>query len=158
MVPTLRDAAPRGESLAVAEVEPGRTESVVKALRLSGSPVIFVVSTESGADWTFEDQPAQEPGPAESTGSTRRAILARLRQDSAALDEACADLTEAARLDHSLSPAAEWILDNSYLIHTQIIEVERHLPRDHHAGTSGGNGRRPSTRSPSNWLQKTVTT
>jgi len=54
------------------------------------------------------------------------------------LNDARADLMEAARLDHALTPAAEWILDNSYLIHTQITEVNRHLPRDYSGWSSAG--------------------
>ena len=47
---------------------------------------------------------------------------------------------QATRLEHALSPAAEWILDNTYLIQTQINEVERHLPRDYSAWANAGNG------------------
>src|SRR5579862_2887029 len=121
-----------GETLAVVEAERGRIEAVVRALRLTGSPAIFVVSADP-AEWTVPDADDGNAVPREPAPPTRHAILARLRQDSAELNQACADLTEAARLDHALSPAAEWILDNSYLIHTQITEVERHLPHDHKA-------------------------
>jgi cyclic beta-1,2-glucan synthetase len=45
------------------------------------------------------------------------------------------------RLEHVLTAAAEWLLDNGYLIRTQIAEIRRHLPRKYHqilpAGDSG---------------------
>lgn len=118
-----------GESLIAAEAESGRVEDAIKSLRLAGSPAIFVVDAapERG-----------EPQPEVRRPFTRRVILTRLREDNAAVDRACNDLAEASRLDHALSPSAEWILDNSYLIHTRIVEVEKHLPNDfllrHYAG------------------------
>lgn len=131
-----------GESLLVAEAEPGKVEDVVAGIRLAGSPAIFVVRPDFGDSLKLEDPADQTPPEADSTRLTRRAILHRLRQDSAALTQACAELSEAARLEHALSPAAEWILDNSYLIHTQIGEVERHLPPDYAAWPSRGDGHR----------------
>ncbi len=121
-----------GESLVVAETEPGKIENVVKALRVVGSPAIFVADPRS----------AIEPAPAWPPASlTRSTILAQLRNDCSTLDRACADLAEAGRLDHALSPAAEWILDNSYLIHTQIVQVERHLPHDSSLWSTGEHGK-----------------
>ena len=62
---------------------------------------------------------------------SKRSILARLRESELALDAARRDLLEAARLGHSMTAAAEWLLDNAYLIRTQIAETRRHLPRDY---------------------------
>ena len=132
-----------GESLLVAEVESGKVEDVVAGIRLAGSPAIFVVRPDFTSEFQFSDAVNnKEARPPDSTPLTRRAILQRLRHDSTALSRACTDLSEAARLEHALSPAAEWILDNSYLIHTQIAEVERHLPHDYSAWSSRGNGHR----------------
>jgi cyclic beta-1,2-glucan synthetase len=134
-----------GESLLVAEAEPGKVEDLVTAIRLAGSPAIFVVRPDFDDEWRFVDSTEGNPRQADSTPLTRRAILNRLRQDSAALSRACTDLSEAARLEHTLSPAAEWILDNSYLIHTQITEVERNFPRDYSAWSPRSNGHRGLT-------------
>ncbi len=136
-----------GESLLVAEVDPGKVEEVVTAIRLAGSPAIFAVRPDFGHEWLFVDSTdlgstGKDPRQPNATPLTRRTILNRLRQDSAALSRACTDLAEAARLEHALSPAAEWILDNSYLIHTQITEVERHLPHDYSAWLPRSNGHR----------------
>ena len=113
-----------GESLVVVETAASKIEAIVAALRLEGSPAIFVVRP----GFTPVEPPSQpEPG----IGQTRRTILARLQENKEALDIARCDLLEATRLDHALTSAAEWILDNSYLIRTQIVEVQRHLPRDY---------------------------
>ncbi len=128
-----------GEVLVVAETQPRNVETVVKTLRLTGSPAIFVVRPDSASEGVA-DFGGEGAAPPDTTFLTRRAILARLKEDDLALDAACTDLTEAARLDHALSPAAEWILDNSYLVHTQITEVHLHLPRDYSAWSTSGNG------------------
>jgi cyclic beta-1,2-glucan synthetase len=45
------------------------------------------------------------------------------------------------RLDHILTASAEWLLDNGYLIRTQIAEIRRYLPRRYYqilpAGDTG---------------------
>src|SRR5665213_498414 len=128
-----------GETLVVAETQPLNVENVVKTLRLTGSPAIFVVRPDS-EDEGMVDFAGKGTLPSGTTFLTRRAIIARLQEDDRALDAACTDLTEAARLDHSLSPAAEWILDNSYLVHTQITEVHLHLPRDYSTWSTSGSG------------------
>ena len=58
-------------------------------------------------------------------------ILARLKRAQKILEAARQDLLEASRLHHPLTAAAEWIIDNPYLIRTQVNEVRRHLPRDY---------------------------
>ena len=127
----------QGESLVVAETDPVNVESVVASLRLTGSPAIFVGRPESADEWVidFSAETANSPAVA---ALTRRAILAQLQEENLALDAACTDLADAARLGHALSPAAEWILDNSYLVETQISEVQQHLPRDYSAWASNG--------------------
>jgi cyclic beta-1,2-glucan synthetase len=112
------------ETLLVVETLAAKTESVVATLRVEGSPAIFVVRPGFA--------PMEPPQPMDSAvAQTRRSILARLQENKDALNVARGDLLEATRLDHALTPAAEWILDNSYLTRTQIVEVQRHLPRDY---------------------------
>jgi len=124
-----------GESLVVVETGASRIEAVVKTLRLEGSPAIFAVRPDIGPDTIEEDGTLQ---PDSRTGiQNRQSILARLQQNNVALESARNCLIEATRLDHELTPAAEWILDNSYLIRTQIIEVKRHLPRDYSSRNKG---------------------
>ena len=78
------------------------------------------------------------------TGKSRPAqptLLAQLQRNERTLEFARSGLAEAVRLDHVLTAAAEWLLDNGYLIRTQIAEIRRHLPRRYHhilrAGDSG---------------------
>ncbi|MCG3181695.1 MAG: hypothetical protein BIFFINMI_04094 [Phycisphaerae bacterium] len=39
------------------------------------------------------------------------------------------ELAEASRLEQSISPSAEWILDNAYIVQGQIADVRKNLPR-----------------------------
>jgi cyclic beta-1,2-glucan synthetase len=128
-----------GEAMVMAVTQPSNVESVVKALQLEGSPAIFAVNP----DLVFEAEGESEvetASPSNRSALTRRMMLARLRKYKSALEAARQDLVQATRLDHALSPAAAWILDNTYLIHTQINEVERHLPRDYSAWAASNNG------------------
>ncbi len=120
-----------GETVVAVETDPAKTGEVVKALRLAGTPSIFVIRPHLPT--AREGKRKRDTAP-----RTRREILARLDVDKKTLDAARRELREAARLDHALPPAAEWILDNSYLIRTQIAEVRRHLPRDFEAWESSG--------------------
>src|SRR6266567_3850195 len=112
------------ESFLVAKCPASSVQNIVKQLRAAGAPAVFI--------WR-EDLAAPE-----DTGSgDRRSTAAppsipnRLKENQLILDAARDDLLEAARLDHALTGAAEWILDNGYLIRTQVAEVRRHLPRNY---------------------------
>ena len=142
-----------GESLLVVTAPRDKTQLLVRKLRENGSPAIFVVP--EGAIWLDSSEttlasPENETLAdrvrkcAERRGRpsfTRSRIVERLREYEHTLNEARRDLLEAARLEHSLTSAAEWLLDNAYLIRTQIAEIARHLPKEHHkilpAGPSG---------------------
>jgi cyclic beta-1,2-glucan synthetase len=104
-----------GESLIVATADPKNVPSVVKSLSSTGAPSIFILKS---------DLPCP-PSPGKSR------ILARLKRSQRILEAARQDLLEASRLHHPLTAAAEWIIDNPYLIRTQVNEVRRHLPRDY---------------------------
>jgi cyclic beta-1,2-glucan synthetase len=114
-----------GESLVVVETVSDRVESLVTTLRLEGSPAIFAIRPDSAVE-----APVQPEQNRRGT-QTREEILTRLLQNKNELEAARDSLREAARLGHPLTAAAEWILDNSYLIRTQIAEVRRHLPKDY---------------------------
>jgi cyclic beta-1,2-glucan synthetase len=124
-----------GEVMVMAETQPSNVESVVKILQLAGSPAIFAVNPKLGSE--SADEAAQE---SETGALTRRTMLGRLQKYRLALDAARQDLVQATRLEHALSPAAAWILDNTYLVRTQINEVEQHLPRDYSAWARAHNG------------------
>jgi cellobiose phosphorylase len=120
-----------GESLVVAETPLPEVQDIVKQLQGVGLPAVFVLREDleslASAPGATEAPELQKPLPDPSKSS----ILARLRESELALEAARRDLLEAARLGHSMTAAAEWLLDNAYLIRTQIAETRRHLPRDY---------------------------
>jgi cellobiose phosphorylase len=56
-------------------------------------------------------------------------LLPRLTENTAVLAESHALVTEAVAKGRRTAPAAEWLLDNYYLIEEQIRTARRHLPR-----------------------------
>ncbi len=113
-----------GETLIVASGATANVEAIAKALEGTGSPAIFILRGDSKSSRSVPHK-----------GS----IFERLRVNELALDEVRHNLAEAARMDRALTAAAEWILDNSYLVRTQVSEVRRHLPRNF-PKTPSGNG------------------
>ena len=64
-----------------------------------------------------------------SKDSQANSLLARLSDNAAVLAHSCAMLTQAHRAERRITPAAEWLLDNYYLIEEQIRTAQRHLPK-----------------------------
>jgi cyclic beta-1,2-glucan synthetase len=140
-----------GESLVVAEAAPAKVQAIVKQLQSVGLPAVFVLhedlanvsctpeAAQAPSGWLPQDvarrctERLARPDRSEldKLDRSRRSISSRLRESELALDAARRDLLEAARLGHAMTAAAEWLLDNAYLIRTQIAETRRHLPRDH---------------------------
>jgi cyclic beta-1,2-glucan synthetase len=58
-------------------------------------------------------------------------LLARLADNAAVIAHAVAALTRSAKDGGRLTPAAEWLLDNYYLIEEQIRTARRHMPKDY---------------------------
>ncbi len=58
----------------------------------------------------------------------RDQLLARLAENEIVLGEACQLMTQAVKEGRQITPAAEWLLDNFYLIEEQIRTAKRHLP------------------------------
>jgi cellobiose phosphorylase len=56
-------------------------------------------------------------------------LLPRLAENESVLIEACERMTAASRENRRITPAAEWLLDNFYLIEEQIRISQRHLPK-----------------------------
>jgi cyclic beta-1,2-glucan synthetase len=133
-----------GESLIVAEAPAAANiQTIVEKLRNVGLPAVFVLR-EDRANVSYAPEPVETPAgwlPQDvarrcaerfaKPDRSKRSILARLRESELALDAARRDLLEAARLGHSMTASAEWLLDNAHLIRTQIAETRRHLPRDY---------------------------
>jgi len=56
-------------------------------------------------------------------------LLARLSENDDVLVEVCDLLTKAVTANRRITPAAEWLLDNFYLVEEQIRTARRHLPK-----------------------------
>ncbi len=56
-------------------------------------------------------------------------LLARLAENEDILLHACTLLRETIKESRGITPAAEWLLDNFYLIEEQIYTAKRHLPK-----------------------------
>ncbi|MDB5797786.1 MAG: ndvB [Paucimonas sp.] len=66
-----------------------------------------------------------------STGRGRDELLPRLADNESVIIDACSELTEAIKAGRQVTPAAEWLLDNFYLIEEQIQTAKRHLPKNY---------------------------
>jgi cyclic beta-1,2-glucan synthetase len=64
-----------------------------------------------------------------SPGHSPNRLLARLAENEATLTGTRSLLVEAVKTDRRITPAAEWLLDNFYLIEEQIRTARRHLPK-----------------------------
>ncbi len=64
-----------------------------------------------------------------SPGQAPDRLLARLAENEAVLAGTRGLLVDALRTDRRITPAAEWLLDNFYLIEEQIRTARRHLPK-----------------------------
>ena len=62
-------------------------------------------------------------------GGSNSALLDQLVKSRQTIHDICSGLTESARLEQSLNPVAEWILDNEYLIESHGRDVELNLPK-----------------------------
>ena len=59
-------------------------------------------------------------------------LLKRLEQAGQWIHRVCLDLSEASRLGQSTPPTAEWLLDNEYIIESNVREVQLNLPRHYY--------------------------
>src|ERR1019366_10111509 len=100
-----------GEFLIAVEAAPSDVEPIVKRVQSAGSPAVFVLREDLA---NIPDLCSDKP--LDLGGHPERQILPRLHDNEIALDLSRRDLMEAARLGHALTAAAEWLLDNSYLI------------------------------------------
>ncbi|HLD35958.1 MAG TPA: hypothetical protein VJC37_04490, partial [Planctomycetota bacterium] len=57
------------------------------------------------------------------------ALLPRLDENEGVLDNAYEAVMAAVGKDERITPAAQWLIDNFYLIEEQVRTVRRHLPK-----------------------------
>jgi len=129
-----------GENAVLVAAPPSDVEVIVADLRKTGEPLIFMLTEAVPAvpEIAPTDSAASIAEMARSCSARRSPsplfksqILARLRESETSLEAVRQSLAEAARLDHTLTASAEWLLDNAYLIRTAISEIRRSLPRDY---------------------------
>lgn len=135
-----------GETMVIVQCEKLDTRYVVHLLQAgsAGKAAVFVIRPYLKERWrhlrqTRELLSAQQlrayanacaashvPG---ALSKPRRSVLYYLRRWESIIEEARGDLAEAVELDQSITPSAEWLLDNSYIIQNHIQEIRRNLPR-----------------------------
>ena len=55
-------------------------------------------------------------------------LLRRLEESRRWVQQVCLDLTEASHLQQSVPPAAQWLLDNEYILESSVRDVRLNLP------------------------------
>ncbi len=136
-----------GESLVVVQETEERTADVIAVLRHISNRSVFAIrpafrftsSTQMDGKLREPVSMASLPDCAAELGashelesSTRsRPLLPILRECEVAIERARAALAEAARLEFGITHAAEWLLDNAYLIRSHIADIRHNLPDNH---------------------------
>ncbi len=72
---------------------------------------------------------AQNPAP---PAKPRKSVLYFLSRWEGIIESVRRDLAEAVDLQQSITPSAEWLLDNAYIIQNHIQDIRRNLPRRYH--------------------------
>ena len=136
-----------GESLVVVEATEEQAAEVIALLQHISDPSIFAIRPGPGfTDSTETTGQRREPTTAaalpdyamqladshELEPSTRsRPLLPILRECEVVIERTRSDLAEAARLEYGITHAAEWLLDNAYLIRSNIADIRHNLPDNH---------------------------
>ena len=130
------------ECLIIVRTVPAGLQQIVQILQRAGSPAVFVLSdSPDPPGWNLvSGRAAAEPQEdvedfahraAARRGKPRPAkpnILSQLAVNEQMIEASRGVLGESVRLDHVLTGAGEWLLDNGHLIRTQAAEIRRHLP------------------------------
>jgi len=106
---------------AVFVLHPNR-ESPAGDVRSAGVPLSLTLIREHAQRLAKEHR--VDPKPLRNTR-----LLEHLVQARQWVHQVCSDLSEASRLELTATPAAEWILDNEYIIEGNVRDVQRNLPR-----------------------------
>ena len=136
-----------GESLVVVQVVEEHTPAVIAVLRRIANPSVFAIRpglrfpSSTQIDGKLREPVTMDrlPDCAAALGASHvlesftrsRPLLPILRECEIAIERSRAALAEAARLEYGLTHAAEWLLDNAYLIRSNIADIRHNLPRSH---------------------------
>jgi hypothetical protein len=139
-----------GENVVLVESPHAEVRAIVKEFRQAGEPSIFMLAEEPPTTSTpgiaavsaasIEEMARNCSQRHNASPLLKKEILSRLRHCESELETVRGGLSEAARLDHTLTASAEWLLDNAYLTRTSIAEIRRSLPRNHIRSHSGQYG------------------
>ncbi|MCK5571308.1 MAG: glycosyl transferase, partial [Bacteroidetes bacterium] len=99
-----------------------KRESLIGDVRSAGVP-LSLTEIRDHAERLAGDHEI-DPEPQHSTE-----LLERLEQARRWIHQVCSDLSEANRLEQGTTAAAEWILDNEYIIEGNVHDVQLNLPR-----------------------------
>ena len=137
-----------GESLLMVQVAGRRdTRQVLDVLRSGeGTPAVFLDRPTPASPASAPERTAPLTGQqlrelAQHLTDTHQVgppsgkaqgLLRRLRANGQILEQVRESLDESARLLQPITPAAEWLLDNSYIIQGHIADIHRNLPRQYH--------------------------
>ncbi len=144
----LRDHARRlvsGESVLILQATVESLQRPMALLRESGEipPALFVIHprrerrvTERASAGKLSPAQIQEHAHCHakeqqvdpSAGHTT-VLLRRIKQSREWVRQVCVDLTAASRLEQKATPAADWILDNEYILEGNVRDVLLNLPR-----------------------------
>jgi cyclic beta-1,2-glucan synthetase len=134
-----------GETVLILQAPSAKQLAPVAMLREVGEvpPAVFILhpahAGPGGDPWPHEPpaNPAQlqdhaqrlaaehmpDPKPLRNSG-----LIKRLGQGRRWVQQICLDLSELSQLQQSVPPAAEWLLDNEYILESNSRDVQRNLP------------------------------
>ena len=134
-----------GESVLILNIPADLLPIVMTLLRESGDtpPALFVLhaSRERRLEARSQMEKLSQPQIMEharrhageqqvdQTPSPNTGLLKRIRQTRQWLRQVCVDLGAASRLEQKATPAADWILDNEYILEENARDVLLNLPR-----------------------------
>jgi cyclic beta-1,2-glucan synthetase len=137
-----------GESLVAAQQTEERTPAVIALWRQTAPVAVFTIRPRLRCTSPpVVVRPPREPvtlatlsGLAAGFAATHtvdpslraRPLFPLVEACESTLECARADLAEAARLDYGITHAAEWLLDNAYLLRSHIADIRHDLPANHH--------------------------
>lgn len=134
-----------GESVLILQRPIGRLQAPMAALSDNGEmpPAIFVLHPKSKSPFQEDWDTAAPLDPAQMQEHARylaaehqvdrkplrgTGLLKRLDRSRRWIQQVCLSLSEASRLEQSLSPMAEWLLDNEYILESNARDVLLNLP------------------------------
>ena len=135
-----------GESVLLLQAPIETLRGALAVLQEGGEiqPAVFILYPErespTGEDWSLGKPatPAQLQELAQRLSKSHRSavglphntkLLKQVERNSRRIHEACVDLSVENHLEQSVSPAAEWLLDNEYIVEGNARKILLNLPR-----------------------------